>query len=100
VRGRHVHLLECGDGGVLIQGVWLPGFAREPQAFLFICAGRRTFVRAVPRLVPIWINHLFFFASSGLSPALVNVALQRGCGNTKSTFTPGVDKVTMQIKFR
>jgi hypothetical protein len=49
--------------------------------------------------VPIWIND--FFPTSGLgSPALVNVELPRGCGNTKSTFTPGVDKVTMQIKFR
>lgn len=33
-------------------------------------------------------------------PAQVNVELPRGCGNTVSTFTPGVDKVTVQIKFR
>lgn len=32
--------------------------------------------------------------------ALVNVELPRGCENTKSTFTPGVDKVTMQIHYR
>jgi hypothetical protein len=49
--------------------------------------------------VPIWIND-FFFGSFGFSPALLNVELPRGCGNTKSTFTPGVDKVTMQIRFR
>jgi hypothetical protein len=48
--------------------------------------------------VPIWVND--FFPSSGLNPALVNVELPRGCTNTKSTFTPGVDKVTVQIKFR
>ena len=49
--------------------------------------------------VPIWVND--FFPTVGLgSPALVNVELPRGCGNTKSTFTPGVDKVTVQIRFR
>ena len=35
-----------------------------------------------------------------VKPALVNVELPRGCGNTVSTFTPGVDKVTVQIKYR
>ena len=49
--------------------------------------------------VAIWIND-FFFSAFGLNPALVNVELPRGCENTKSTFTPGVDEVTMQIKFR
>jgi hypothetical protein len=49
--------------------------------------------------VPIWIND-FFPTSFGFNPVLVNVELPRGCVNTKSTFTPGVDKVTMQIKFR
>ena len=44
--------------------------------------------------VPIWISD---FAAK---PALVNVELPRGCGSTVSTFTPGVDKVTVQIKFR
>jgi hypothetical protein len=44
--------------------------------------------------VPIWFNDQY-----GI-PALVNVELPRGCGNTKSTFTPGVDKVTVQLKFR
>ena len=48
--------------------------------------------------VPIWVND--FFTSFGLNPALVNVELPRGCPNTKSTFTPGVDKVTVQLKFR
>lgn len=49
--------------------------------------------------VPIWVND-FFPTSFGLNPALVNVELPRGCENTKSTFTPGVDKVTVQLKFR
>lgn len=49
--------------------------------------------------VPIWVND-YFPTSFGLNPALVNVELPRGCGNTKSTFTPGVDKVTVQLKFR
>jgi hypothetical protein len=48
--------------------------------------------------VPIWVND--FFADIGLNPALVNVELPRGCTNTKSTFTPGVDKVTVELKFR
>ena len=48
--------------------------------------------------VPIWVND--FFPGLGFNPALVNVELPRGCGNTKSTFTPGVDKVTVQLKFR
>lgn len=45
--------------------------------------------------VPIWISDTL----AG-EPAQVNVELPRGCGNTVSTFTPGVDKVTVQIKFR
>jgi hypothetical protein len=48
--------------------------------------------------VPIWMSDHMFHA--GFNPALVNVELPRGCENTVSTFTPGVDKVTMQIKFR
>ena len=48
--------------------------------------------------VPIWMWDQT--ASGGLPAALVNVELPRGCGNTVSTFTAGVDKVTMQIKFR
>ena len=48
--------------------------------------------------VPIWMWDQT--ASGGLTAALINVELPRGCGNTVSTFTPGVDMVTMQIKFR
>jgi hypothetical protein len=44
--------------------------------------------------VPIWLGD--FLAE----PVQVNVELPRGCENTVSTFTPGVDKVTVQIKFR
>ncbi len=47
--------------------------------------------------VAIWIAD-FLVAPS--STSLVNVELPRGCVNTVSTFTPGVDKVTMQINFR
>ena len=48
--------------------------------------------------VPIWMSDPL---GSGVpTAALVNVELPRGCANTVSTFTPGVDKVTMQIKFR
>ena len=46
--------------------------------------------------VPIWMDKNL----SPFSTSLVNVALPRGCANTKSTFTPGADKVTMEIKFR
>ena len=46
--------------------------------------------------VAIWMSDLLL----PLSTSLVNVELPRGCGNTKSTFTPGVDKVTLQITFR
>lgn len=49
--------------------------------------------------VPIWVND-YFPTSFGWNPALVNVELPRGRGNTKSTFTPGADKVTVQLKFR
>jgi hypothetical protein len=48
--------------------------------------------------IAIWISD---FLPAFASPnALVNVELPRGCGNTVSTFTPGIDKVTMEIKFR
>ena len=63
------------------------------------CGGILVQSEANQNTVPIWVND-FFLSEFGLSPALVNVELPRGCGNTKSTFTPGVDKVTMQIKFR
>lgn len=49
--------------------------------------------------VPIWMWD-GLATGFGLSPALVNVELPRGCGNTVSTFTPGVDKLTVQIRFR
>jgi len=49
--------------------------------------------------LPIWIND-FFPGFVAASAAQVNVEIPRGCANTKSTFTPGIDKVTMQIKFR
>jgi hypothetical protein len=54
--------------------------------------------QASQNTVPIWISDNL--GLGGLSPALVNVELPRGCGNTVSTFTPGVDKITMQIKYR
>jgi len=47
--------------------------------------------------VAIWIAD---FLAPPSSTSLVNVELPRGCVNTVSTFTPGVDKVTMQINFR
>jgi hypothetical protein len=48
--------------------------------------------------VPIWMSDP---TGSGVpTAALVNVELPRGCLNTVSTFTPGVDKVNMPIKFR
>jgi hypothetical protein len=54
--------------------------------------------QASQNTVPIWMWDQL--VSEGLTAALVNVELPRGCGNTVSTFTPGVDKVTAQIKFR
>jgi hypothetical protein len=63
------------------------------------CGGILIQNQANQNTVPIWIND-FFPTSFGYNPALVNVELPRGCGNTKSTFTPGVDKVTVQLKFR
>ena len=44
-------------------------------------------------VVAIWMD------SFSAKANLVNVELPRGCGSTVSTFTPGVDKVTVQIKF-
>ena len=63
------------------------------------CGGILVQNQANQNTVPIWIND-FFPAFIGQNPALVNVELPRGCSNTKSTFTPGVDKVTVQLKFR
>jgi hypothetical protein len=48
--------------------------------------------------IAIWISD--FLPAFASPTALVNVELPRGCGNTVSTFTPGIDKVTMEIKFR
>jgi hypothetical protein len=54
--------------------------------------------QASQNTVPIWMyEQAPSFASA---PALVNVEFPRGCENTKSTFTAGVDKVTMEIKYR
>ena len=64
------------------------------------CGGILVQNQANQNTVPIWVNDFFVNIGGGLSPALVNVELPRGCGNTKSTFTPGLDKVTMQLKFR
>ena len=63
------------------------------RAFSFF-GGNLVQNQANQNTVAIWINDF------AVNPAHVNVELPRGCGNTKSTFTPGLDKVTMQIKFR
>ena len=64
------------------------------------CGGLLVQNQANQNTVPIWFNDFFVNIGGGLSPALVNVELPRGCSNTKSTFTPGLDKVSVQIKFR
>jgi hypothetical protein len=48
--------------------------------------------------VPIWMWD--DIQSGGLTAALVNVELPRGCNDTVSTFTPGVDQISMRVKFR
>jgi hypothetical protein len=63
------------------------------------CGGLLVQNQASQNTVPIWFND-FFPSVFGWTPGLVNVELPRGCGNTQSTFTPGLDKVTAQIKFR
>jgi hypothetical protein len=50
--------------------------------------------------VPIWMTDAVSGAAWAPALVLVNVELPRGCTNTVSTFTPGVDKVTMEIKFK
>ena len=47
---------------------------------------------ATNNVVAIWL-------SDEIAPAHVNVELPGGCENTISTFTLGVDKVSVQIKF-
>jgi hypothetical protein len=110
----------CGVGGGMV------GDRLAVDAFMDqdgIVTGTAVFEDALGAVTEIELDRLFFFfggvlvqnqasqdtvplwmwdqtASGGLSAALVNVELPRGCGNTVSTFTPGVDKVTMQIKFR
>jgi hypothetical protein len=44
-------------------------------------------------------NAVAIWYGSAAAPAHVNVEIPRGCNNTKSTFTLGVDKVSVQIKF-
>lgn len=63
------------------------------------CGGILVQNQATQNTVPIWFND-FFPGFVGAAAAQLNVELPRGCANTKSTFTPGLDKVTMQIKFR
>jgi hypothetical protein len=48
-------------------------------------------------VVPIWFGDTETGAGD-LSPMHVNVEIPRGCENTKSTFTVGKDKTTLQIK--
>jgi hypothetical protein len=63
------------------------------------CGGFLVQNEANQNTIPIWLND--FFPGFVASPAaMVNVELPRGCQNTKSTFTPGFDKVTVQMKFR
>lgn len=50
--------------------------------------------------VAIWFGANVEEGGSTTAPAHVNVELNRGCGNTVSTFTVDADKVTMQIKFQ
>ena len=68
------------------------------RAFMFGGGGLLVQNETSQNTVPIWMSDTL--AMTGSSTALVNVELRRGCGNTVSTFTPGVDKVTMQIEFR
>jgi hypothetical protein len=63
------------------------------------CGGILVQNNANQNTIPIWFND-FFPNSFGFNPVLLNVELPRGCSNTKATFTPGLDKVTMEIKFR
>ncbi len=44
-------------------------------------------------------NVVAIWFSDDYAPARVNVEMPRGCENTKSTFTLGVDKVGFQMKF-
>jgi len=48
-------------------------------------------------VVPIWFGNTET-GPGNLAPVHVNVEMPRGCLNTQSTFTVGVDKVTVQIK--
>ncbi|MGD2074439.1 MAG: hypothetical protein PVG38_05895 [Gammaproteobacteria bacterium] len=48
-------------------------------------------------VVPIWFGNTET-GPGNLAPSHVNVEIPRGCLNTQSTFTVGVDKVTLQIK--
>jgi hypothetical protein len=44
-------------------------------------------------------NVVAIWYSNDVAPAHVSVEIPRGCENTKSTFTLGVDTVSLQIKF-
>ena len=44
-------------------------------------------------------NAVVIWYSDAAAPAHVSVEIPRSCSNTKSTFTLGVDKVSVQMKF-
>lgn len=108
----------CGIGGGMV------GDRLDVDAFMDtngVVTGTARFQNALGDVTVIDINRLFGFGPGLVaqnhasqdtvaiwisdflppnSPALVNIELPRGCGNTQSTFTPGADKLTMEIKFR
>ncbi len=66
---------------------------------VFVFFGGLAMMDSDRNTVAIWFNRTEE-AGPFDAPAHVNVEFPRGCGNTVSTFTVNVDKVTMQIKFQ
>ncbi len=60
------------------------------QVFSFCCGGIALADSSTNNVIAIWLD-------DSLAPVHVNVELPRGCENTKSTFTAGVDKLSLQI---
>ena len=61
------------------------------RIFTFCCGGLALADSSTNNVIAIWLDN-------SSAPTHVNVELPRGCENTKSTFTAGVDKLSLQIK--
>lgn len=103
----------CGVGGGLVGDRLVANVFTDLSG---VTTGTATFKPATGPAVTLNIDGVFIFfggvvlrdsstsnvvaiwLSANNAPLHVNVEFPQGCGNTKSTFTAGVDKLNLQIK--